>query len=81
MKGRIFLDEADHETITAPTQGWSNSCYTALEKSHYKSSELKSEGVMYLSQIFWVMLGFIVLSLQTSLQQIFQSSTFSLEVS
>lgn len=65
-------------TQTATTVNW---CYMAHERSHYKSSELISEGMMYLSNICLVMFGFIVLSFQTFLQQISQISKFSLDVS
>lgn len=65
------------DTQTATAVNWR---YMAHEKSHYKSSELISEGIVYLSSPCLVMFGFIVFSFQTFLQQE-EISKFSLDVS
>lgn len=66
------------DTPTATAVNWH---YMAHEKSHYKSSKLVSEGVLYLSSSCLVMFGFIASSFQTFLQNFFQVSKFSLDIS
>lgn len=86
-RGKTLWVEADHEQITEPAQGHLNRhcCWLLMhgsyEKSHDKSSKVISEGITYMSSVFMVVFGFIVLSFQTFLQQISQLRKFSLDVS